>query len=218
MRSAGRKFDLVLFDLDGTLADDVSSWQVVHRHFGVDNEENLGRFLRGEIDDFGFIRADVAMWTRKAGRVHEDVLRSVLARVPMMPGAGALLSTLRAAGTRTVIVSGGIDHLAARFVAELSMDGFVANRLSTDPAGFLTGEGEVRVPVKDKGTPTREIMRRFGVAKGRAAAVGNSVHDAPMFAEAGFGVAVAPLDDDVCKAADVVIAGKDLRDAIPHLV
>ncbi|HEX2065545.1 MAG TPA: hypothetical protein VHI93_01910 [Candidatus Thermoplasmatota archaeon] len=38
---------LVCFDMDGVLIDVGSSWVMVHRHFGVQNEASLHAYLRG---------------------------------------------------------------------------------------------------------------------------------------------------------------------------
>jgi len=56
---------LVVFDMDGVLADVESSWVYVHRHFGVNNDHSLFAYLRGEIDDLEFIRRDINLWKQK---------------------------------------------------------------------------------------------------------------------------------------------------------
>ena len=57
------KYDIVVFDLDGVLVDIQSSWDWVHRHFGVDNDESLAQYLAGQIDDLEFMRRDIALST-----------------------------------------------------------------------------------------------------------------------------------------------------------
>ena len=42
-----RKYDLVCFDMDGTLTKLRSSWCWVHQHFGVDNEPAYQAFCNG---------------------------------------------------------------------------------------------------------------------------------------------------------------------------
>ena len=41
----GRHYDLVIFDMDGVLTRDRSSWTFVHDMMGVSNEHNLKAFI-----------------------------------------------------------------------------------------------------------------------------------------------------------------------------
>ena len=45
----------VIFDCDGVLTDNGSSWQNIHDHFGTENLEMLERFLNREISDDEFM-------------------------------------------------------------------------------------------------------------------------------------------------------------------
>lgn len=209
-------FQAVFFDMDGTLTDRISSWEWVHRHFGVDNTANWQAFLRGDFDDAEFMRRDIAQW-KKEGRVHRDRLRQALEDIPLIPGARELVEALHRQGTKTIIITGGLDLLAERVCQETGIQEHVGNGLCYDEHGWLLDEGVLRVPVKDKGQPVRHVLQRWGIAPERAAAIGNSYQDAPMFDATGFGIAFDPLDEEVKQRADVVIETRDLRDAIPHL-
>ena len=209
--------ELVLLDMDGTLID-ASSWEMVHAHFGVSNETNWLRYQRGEMDDREFIRSDIALWTVGGREVHVDEVMRVLEQAPLMPGARELVAGLRERGIATCILSGGLDLLARRLCLDLGVDMYVANGLRLKETGHLHGEGLLFVEVRDKARATREILRRLGVPRARAAAVGNSAYDAPMFRECAFGVAVNPSDEWVCRAARHVARGKDLRPVLGMLL
>src|SRR5512137_1631033 len=105
---------LVVFDMDGVLADIESSWVHVHRHFGVSNDHSLYAYLRGEIDDLEFIRRDIQLWRKANPDITANDIGEILADVPLMPGAAETVDGLRAKGHRTAIVSAGIDILAER--------------------------------------------------------------------------------------------------------
>lgn len=219
VRARGKPpFEVVFFDMDGTLTDRVSSWEWVHKHFGVDNRASWESFLRGDIDDLEFLRRDIALWKRASeGKLHLDRIRRALDDIPLVPGARELVQALHRDRARTVIVTGGLDVLAERVCRELGIHDHVGNGVCTDAEGYLLDEGVLRVPVKDKGQPVRRILRELEVPPERAAAIGNSHQDAAMFEACGLGVAFDPSDDAVRKAADVVVEQKDLRLAIPHL-
>lgn len=211
-------FAAVFLDMDGTLTDRISSWEWVHRHFGVDNKASWEAFCRGEIDDLEFMRRDIALWKQAArDKVTLARIRDALHDIPLIPGARELVDALHAVGTRTIIITGGLDLLAERVCRETGIQEHVGNGLCVDEHDMLLDEGILRVPVNDKGVPVRHILKRLGLEGRRCAAIGNSHQDAKMFEECGFGVAFDPIDEGVRKAADVVIDEKDLRHAIPHL-
>lgn len=207
--------ELVLLDMDGTLVHG-STWEVLHDHYGVSNETNWVRYQRGELDDHEFIRSDIALWRLHERPIHVDEIERILhERTRVMDGARDLVDALRSRGVATCIVSGGLDLLARHVCLDLGIDMFVANGLRLVESGHLSGEGVVFVEIKDKGRTTREILKKLGVPRERAAAVGNSAYDVPMFREVGFGVAFNPSDHWVRRNARHVVEGTDLRDVLP---
>ena len=98
---------LVVFDMDGVLADIESSWVFVHQRFGVNNDHSLHAYLRGEIDDLEFIRRDIALWRAKDHNLDEGRIARILEDVPLMAGAKKTISELATKGHKTAIVSAG---------------------------------------------------------------------------------------------------------------
>jgi phosphoserine phosphatase len=201
---------LVALDMDGTLVDVASSWAAVHHHFQDHNADGLREFLAGRIDDHEFIRTDVAIWKRHAPRLTVDELEAVLDRVPLMPGADRLVRGLRGRGVRTAIVSGGIDLLAHRVARELGIDIALANGFRVDADGVLTGEGIVRVPIKDKEKVLAGLQHQLGIRPEETASVGNSEIDVGMFRRSRLGIAFLPEDEAVERHAARVVTQKDL--------
>ncbi|MCI4352312.1 MAG: HAD-IB family phosphatase [Thermoplasmata archaeon] len=207
----------VAFDMDGTLLDVSSSWAEVHRFFGDENTQALQLFLDDEIDDQEFMRRDLALWHRHRPHISEQDLVSILASVPLMPGAHELFDALHARGIRTAIVSGGLDVVAQRIGRELGIDRVLANGFVLDGHGRLTDEGIVRVPIKRKGDVVAGLQREFGLSVAECAAVGNSAIDVAMFERSRIGVAFLPEDDHVRRRATHVVTEKDLRQVIGPL-
>ncbi|MCU0851933.1 MAG: HAD-IB family phosphatase [Thermoplasmata archaeon] len=201
---------LVVFDMDGVLADAESSWVYVHQHFGVDNEDSLHAYLKGEIDDLEFIRRDIALWKNIEPEISEERVRQVLGGVKLMPGAARTVKELRESNVRTAIVSAGIDLLSERIAQDLGIDLHLANGLKTDSRGRLSGEGILRVKLMDKGDAVVEAMRRLEVKPTDTVSVGNSRHDISMFRKTGKGIAFRPMDDAVRTNADFVVDEKKL--------
>ena len=201
---------LVVFDMDGVLADIQSSWVYVHDHFGVNNDHSLYAYLRGEIDDLEFIRRDIHLWKDRDPEVSIDKIQRVLASVPLMPGATQVVRQLRESGLKTAIVSAGIDLLAERIVDELDIDHQLANGLIADSKGKLSGEGVLRVKLMDKGDAVAQVGRLFRVKPKDIVSVGNSHYDVSMFRRSGKGIAFRPSDEGVKEGADAIVEGEDL--------
>lgn len=209
---------LVCFDMDGVLVEQESSWVAVHEHFGVDNEESLHSFLRGEIDDAEFIRRDIALWMQRHPGVSLRHIEEILGRLALMPGAETTVQRLREAGIHTAIVSGGID-IAAKAVAKKLGIGLVsANELHADGSGLLVGTGTAHTPLGDKSVPVRRFASELGIPLGQVASVGNSSPDIAMFRASGVGIAFRPSDEFVSKEADHVVAGPNLGDIVPAIL
>jgi len=203
--------------MDGTLVDVSSSWHVVHEHFGDKNPEGLRRFLANEIDDEEFIRTDIRRWWTHAPELTVFDLERILAPVPLMPGARALLGGLRARGVRTAIVSGGLDLLARRVARELGIDLALANGVRVTSDGRLTGEGIVRVPIHDKEGVLAALQAQLGVSPPETASVGNSEIDVGLFRRSRVGVAFLPEDATVRAAATEVVTERDLAKVLDAL-
>lgn len=208
---------LVVFDMDGVLADTESSWVFVHRRFGVNNDHSLYAYLKGEIDDLEFIRRDIHLWKEKDPEVTQSMIQSILADVPLMPGASETVKSLTARGMKTAIVSAGIDLLAQRISDDLGIDVDLANGIVTDNRGRLSGEGILRVRLTDKGSAVEEVAKRLDVPKDQIVTVGNSRYDVTMFEKSGLGIAFMPSDDLVRKSAGAIVEEKDLRGILKYI-
>jgi len=218
MPDNGRRFDLVAFDMDGVLVDYLSSWTWVHDRFGVSNEESVISFMDGEIDDLEFMRRDIGLWMRhRPGLCLPEVDRE-LSGLPINPGIGDTLQELRDRGTKTVIISGGLDLIASKLAAQYGFDAQWSNGLATDAEGRLTGEGVLRVELCNKYKALKEAQEMFGAVPERTAAVGNSSIDVSMFKRAGLGIAFNPIDEEVVKGADHVVRAASLCAVLPYLL
>jgi len=209
-----RGIKLVAFDLDGVLVESDSSWQALHDTFGVTNEENFQKYLRGEIDYKEFMRSDIRLW----GSSSREEIKRILDLVRLMKGAKETIDKLKKAGYKTAIISSGISLLADRVKGQLGIDCSYANKLLFDEKGRLTGEAEESVTLLNKDQILRRLAAVEGITTSECTVVGDSKFDIPMFNEAGFSIAFNPKDGLVRKEAKSVIEEKDLEDILKILV
>jgi len=208
------KFDMAAFDLDGVIVAERSSWEWVHRHFGVDNSHSLEAYCSNKIDDMEFMRSDIAMWKSVDPEVSLARVKDILMKARIMKGSRETIQNLKKKGIKTCIVSGGIDLLADHIGTICGVDSVISNGLTADENGKLLGDGILRVELRDKASALRNIMDEFGVEPSRCAAIGNSWVDVSMFKISGYGIAFNPIDGETIKQADIVIESDDLRDVL----
>lgn len=213
-----RKYDLVCFDMDGTLTKLRSSWCWVHQHFEVDNEPAYQAFVNGEIDEPEFMRRDIALWKGKKPDVTLTDIAVTFRDMPLIDGIQETIACLTDNGIRCVIVSGGIDLAAGMLTREFGFDDYVADELCTYEDGRLTGEGKMNVDLRDKGVNVRRFIEKYGTTKDRTVSIGNSYTDIGMFKQSGLSIAFNPTDPYTSEAADVTVESDNIADVLDHIL
>lgn len=220
--SEARRFDLVAFDVDGTLVDhpeEKTVWEVLHRRFGVAEDverERLDRYRRGEISYAEWVELDVSSW-RDAGATRAAMLES-LPPLALVPGARETLEELRARSVRLAVISGTLDLLLDALFPDHPFDEVYTNRISFDAQGRINGWWATPFDMDGKGVALRSVAMREEVPLSRCAFVGDHVNDLSAFRLAGMALAFNPKTDEVAAAADAVVRSRDLRDILPWLI
>jgi phosphoserine phosphatase len=185
-------FGLVAFDMDSTLidiecVDEIAAAAGLKAEVAAITEATM----RGEIADFKeSLRRRVALL---AG-VPESALHEIAEhRLNLNPGVERFVEAARAAGLKTLLVSGGFTFFSDRVAARLRMDRARANVLEVVD-GRLTGRlvpqpwGDI-VDGAEKRRALLEMCAELGLAPGRAIAVGDGANDLPMMGAAGLSIA-----------------------------
>jgi phosphoserine phosphatase len=184
--AAGRRKRLLVADLESTI---------------IENE------MLEELADFLGLRAPVAEITRRAMNGEIDfvaalaervallrglpvtVLDAAAARIRLMPGARALIATMRAAGVRTALVSGGFAVFAEPIARALGFDRVVCNRLALADGKLA---GALEPPIVTGATKRNTLIAlaaEHGLTLAETIAAGDGANDLPMLQAAGLGIA-----------------------------
>lgn len=177
---------LVVFDMDSTLIeaeviDELAKEAGVGEEVAAITEEAM----QGRIDFTESFKRRVALLKG----LDESVLAAVAERLPLTEGAEALVSSLKALGFKTAILSGGFTYFGEYLKNKLGFDYVYANELEIEH-GKVTGRvtGTV-VDGNRKAELLREIAAREGVRLEQTIAVGDGANDLPMLSIAGLGIA-----------------------------
>ncbi len=133
---AGRRKRLLLADMDSTMirqecVDELAAEAGVGERVAA----ITARAMNGELGFEGALRERVALLEGLDAGVIGRVLES---RIEPMPGGATLVATMKAAGARTVLVSGGFTAFTEVVAGWLGFDAHRANRLCVAD-GRLTG-------------------------------------------------------------------------------
>jgi phosphoserine phosphatase len=181
-------FGLVAMDMDSTLItieciDEIADFCGLKHEVAAITEASM----RGEIKDFNeSLTRRVALLKGLDAAALERVYEE---RLQLSPGAEAMLAGARAAGLKTLLVSGGFTFFTEKLKARLGLDFTRANTLEIVD-GKLTGKvtGEI-VNADVKARTLRETCAQLGIDPSRAIAMGDGSNDLKMMAAAGLSVA-----------------------------
>ena len=209
------QFKLVIFDLDGTLTQERSIWEYIHKKLGKwygFAEEYQDLFLAGKISYKEFCERDAHVWK---GMKLEELLEIVKA-VPFHPGVNELINFLKQKGLNLSMVSSGLSLLTNWVHQRYGFDYSVSNNLLHEN-GVLTGKVKIQVYFDKKAEWVRKILNQFEVKPEEVIAVGDSRGDIDMFQMVGFSIAFNSSCKDLDKIASACIQSQNLADIIPKL-
>ena len=212
-----KNISFIIFDLDGVLVDTISSWVYLHEHYGVNNDTAFYAYMNNEIDDTEFMRKDIELLLNIKKKLHIKEIQRILDTVPLMPGLKHTMKCLDYLGISTAIISAGLEQLASRIAKICGIPHVFANGLEIDENGYLTGEGILRVSLKNKGEVVEGLISEMDLDPSSIVSVGNGEIDIQMFNVTGLGIAFNPHDQKVIDQADLVIHKKDLTEILRYV-
>ena len=180
-------FRLLAIDMDSTLVtmetlDEIADMAGLKAEVAAITEAAM----RGEIKDFS------ESLTRRMALlkgVGEDLIERVYQeRLRLSPGAEILLAAAKAAGLKTLLVSGGFTHFTERLKERLGFDYAFANQFDIANQRLT---GRVLGPIVDgafKARAVQQCCQDIGCPPSQAIAIGDGANDLGMMAVAGLSV------------------------------
>ena len=186
------QYKLIAFDMDSTLiniecVDEIADAAGRKAEVSAITEAAM----RGEILDY---KESLRQRVQLLKGVSVDQMQQVLhERLQLNPGAAELIQACKAAGLKTLLVSGGFTFFTDAVRDRLAIDWTRSNVLEIQQ-GVLTGRmvdqewGDI-CDGKEKRKMLLQTCASMGISTSQAIAMGDGANDLPMMQEAGLSVA-----------------------------
>jgi phosphoserine phosphatase len=184
---ATRRKKLFLADMDSTMIgqeciDELADYVGLKAHVAGITE----RAMRGEVEFEPALRERVALLKGLSAGVVDEVLKT---RITATPGGRELVTTMRAHGAYTCLISGGFTLFTNAVAARIGFQENRANELVVRNGKFT---GEVKEPILGRATKLAtliELTESFDLDDIDTMVAGDGANDLGMIQNAGLGVA-----------------------------
>ena len=184
--ATGRRKRLLIADMDSTIVttetlDELAGQAGIKDRIAAITK----RAMNGELDFEGALRERVGMLKG----LPVEAMQRTWEETELMPGAVQLVATMRAAGARCALVSGGFTFFTGRVAALVGFHEHHSNTL-LEANGRLTGD--VADPILGRNAKLATLKRlaaEEGIGLDATLAVGDGANDLDMIQAAGLGVA-----------------------------
>jgi phosphoserine phosphatase len=180
-------FKLVVMDMDSTLItieciDEIADMQGLKPQVAAITEAAM----RGELDFAESLQRRVALLkgldAAALQRVYDERLR-------LSMGAEAMLAGFKAAGLKTLLVSGGFSFFTERLQQRLGLDFIHANVLEIVDGKLTGGLVGTIVDADEKRSTVERVCAALGIKPSQAIVIGDGANDLKMMGIAGLSVA-----------------------------
>ncbi len=184
--AGGRRKGLLVADMESTIIENEMLDELADiAGIGEQIAAITKAAMNGELDFYAAIRERVALLRG----LSEGALAQSADRIRIMPGARALVATMKANGAYCALVSGGFTWFTSRIRLDLGFDEDRANLLMVEEGQITGAVGEPILGREAKLAALEELAAGRGLTPDDAIAVGDGANDLAMLGRAGFGVA-----------------------------
>lgn len=180
-------FGLIAMDMDSTLLAIETIDEIADMHNIKSQVAAITRStMRGEIGFAESLRRRTALLEG----LHQDALQKVYdERLELSPGAEKLLKHAKAAGLKTMVISGGFTFFTDRIKTKLGLDYSAANTIEI-LNHRITGKvmGEI-IDASGKAEVLKHVRDELGLQREQIITIGDGANDIGMMAESGISIA-----------------------------
>ncbi|MFH0764324.1 MAG: HAD family phosphatase [Candidatus Omnitrophota bacterium] len=210
------KYRLIIFDIDGTITNHISSWRYIHEKLGIWSRRAFqyqDAFFAGKIGYRKFCSLDAAHWKG----MREKRIRELFRSTRYSRNAAACIKKLKNSGFKLAAVSTGLQYMPDRIMAELKFDYAISNRLISRN-GILTGGVKINLEHGAKHKILKDIFERFRVKPRRVISVGDSEGDIPLARECGYSIAFNSTSKELSEMSNYNCGTRDFREVYKKII
>ncbi len=209
-----RKFDLICFDVDGTLVRHPSGlviWEVLNLKYGGSKDINRFRYqmyCEGRLSYERWVELDVSSWIEE-GATEKGIIDAVR-EFSLFDGARETVHELKRRGFTLGVISGTLNVVLDTLFPDHPFDEVYTNKIFFDQSGKLTRWEATRFDSHGKPEALEDMAYRHCVPLSRTAFVGDGENDVPLLGVAGYFVAFRPRSRELIEGADMVLRDDEL--------
>lgn len=210
------KYKLIIFDIDGTITQHISSWRYIHENLGLWENRAFSyqeQFFAGKISYRKFCELDAAHWRGMSEQKIRKIFKGVLYSKNTVP----VIKKLKKMGFKLAAVSTGLQFMPDRIRKELKFDYAISNRLASRN-GHLTGGVIIKIAHGAKHKILKSIFKRFKVKPHEAICVGDSEGDIPLAKECGYSIAFNSTSNELSNISDYNCRSRDFNEIFKKIV
>jgi len=210
------KYKLIIFDIDGTITDHISSWRYIHERLKLWTKrayQYQDAFFAGKISYRMFCELDAAHWKGMS----EARIRGLFGATRYSKNAAACIKKLKNRGFKLAAVSTGLQYMPDRIMGELKFDYAISNRLISRN-GILSGGVKINLEHGAKHKVLKNIFKRFNVKPHQVISVGDSVGDIPLAKACGYSIAFNSTNIELSRISDYSCRTKDFEEVYKKII
>ncbi len=212
------KYKLVVFDLDGTIVDDVIFiWQTLHDHFKTDKKERqwaIDQFHSKKLTYHDWAMYDFTLF-KKAGALKKDFL-DAFEPLKLIPNALETLKTLKKKGVKLVVISGSLNLVIEKLIPNHKelFDYVLINEIHFNKDGTLKQMIPTKYDFEHKLTGLKTITEKENIKLEECVFVGDHYNDVQIAEKCGLSIAFNCKSDELAQISDIIIKKKDLKEIL----
>lgn len=207
-----RKYDLVCFDLDGTLIADENGdllWErILRKVYGHNkfNKERYALYRQDKITFMQWVDLDLADW-KKGGITKDILIKDIKENLKLNKGAKELVLELKKRGYKIGIISGSVDILLETLFKDHPFDDVFINKIFFDENRLITHWYTSPYGNKRKNVALKIIADKENISMDRTVFVGDHINDISAAKAAGLSIAYNSKVKELDEISDISIKG-----------
>ncbi len=212
-----KTFKAIIFDIDGTLTNDVSSWTSLTEKLGASKKrhnEIHEDFVNGKISHLVGKKELISMW-HATGNANREFILNLFNTWKLKEGVVELIEKLQNQGYIIALISGSMDLFVSSIAHRLRIDDCYANaQLVWEDDNTLVNFLYEEHQGNKKEDQLQEFCKKYKIQPSECVVIGDSENDIELFKLTGNGIAVLPANNELKTVAWKEISGLNQLDEL----